>query len=33
MLPEDVPGHTGIRVMADAVSGGLRREAAVQIDA
>jgi hypothetical protein len=33
VLPEDLPGHAGIRAMADAVSGGLRRQATVQIDA
>ena len=33
VLPEDRPGHAGIRAMADAVSGGLRRQATVQIDA
>jgi hypothetical protein len=33
VLPEDLAGHAGIRVMANAVSGGLRRESAVQIDA
>jgi hypothetical protein len=31
--PEDRPGHAGIRAMADAVSGGLRRQATVHIDA
>ena len=29
----NLPGHAGIRAMADAVSGGLRRQATVQIDA
>ena len=33
MLPDDVPGHAGIRAMADAVSGGPPREAAIHIDA
>jgi hypothetical protein len=33
VLPEDRPGHAGIRAMADAVSGGLRRQATVQTDA
>jgi hypothetical protein len=27
------PGHAGIRAMADAVSGGLRRQTTVHIDA
>jgi hypothetical protein len=33
VLPEDRLGHAGIRAMADAVPGDLRRQATVHIDA